>query len=584
MERLDRDAARLIEARQFHALGDAAPRDPAPLPPIPDDATNTPLYDEQPATNNLDRDALPAVTDPAPNLDTDRLPPSFVSPGPTLTLDLEGVLATAIQFAPEYRSEKESLFLTTLALIIERHIWGPRFFSGVTGTLSGTPESGDTDTVATLVADLGVTQLLPYGGDISVRALVDYVAFLQQSSASTAEEETQTGALEFSLNLPLLRDAGVIAREDIIQAERNLIYAVRGFERFRREFLVELASEYFDLVFVQQQIVNQERQIENLAFVAEQFRALADAGKIRGFQAENIEQDLLSSRNSLLNLRESYANQVDAFKITLGVPLDTDLVIQASRVIVPSPVLELGPSVATALAYRLDLQTVEGEADDARRDVRIARNQIAPDLDLDADLTLGTDPDRARSGFDLDAGNSSYNVGLNFELPLDRVIERAGLRAAQVELERQLRELRVFRDQIALEVRVALRLIQQSRFTLELQKRNVQLNERRSLEVTLRRRSLDAREIIEAQEDLIDARNARDEAAADLQTAVLNYLLATGQMRVDPTGQWLPPARLVPLAIDTPEDPLVDPEPNEDLRNLELPPEAAPTIDAPVGE
>ncbi|MEM1099533.1 MAG: hypothetical protein AAGH92_12185, partial [Planctomycetota bacterium] len=239
MDRLDRDAAAMIEARQNRALGLNAPDDPETVPPVPVVVVNDEtLYEEAPQTANLDLDQLPAVTDPEPSIDTDRLPVSIgTEQGPLVSLDLEGVLATAIRSAPAYRREKEDLFLTTLSLIIERHLWGPRFFSGVSGQLTGTPESGDFDTVGSLVADLGVTQRLPYGGSVSVRALIDYVAFLQQSSTSTADEESQGGGIELSLDLPLLRGAGRVAREDLIQAERDLTYAIREFERFRREFL-----------------------------------------------------------------------------------------------------------------------------------------------------------------------------------------------------------------------------------------------------------------------------------------------------------------------------------------------------------
>ncbi|MEM1446442.1 MAG: TolC family protein [Planctomycetota bacterium] len=584
MDRLDRDAAAMIEARQNQTLGPLAPDDPDTVPGQPIVVAGDALYEETPETQNLDPDQLPAVTDPELTIDTDRLPGSIgTDEGPLVSLDLEGVLATAIRTAPAYRREKEDLFLTTLSLIIERHLWGPRFFSGVSGRLNGTPESGDFDTVGTLVADLGVTQRLPYGGNVSIRALVDYVAFLQQSSTSTADEETQGGGLELSLNLPLLRGAGMVAREDLIQSERDLTYAIRAFERFRREFLVDLSSEYFGLVFAQQQIVNQQAQLRNLSFVAEQFRALADAGKIRGFQAENIEQDVLSARNRLLSLRESYANRIDRFKIDLGLDMGARLVIEPSEVQVPRPILELEPSVSTALDYRLDLQTAADRVIDARRRVSNARNNVLPDLDLDADLDLRTDDDKQRAGFDLELSDSSYDVGLNFELPLDRRIEYSNLRAAQVRLERDLRELDVFRDGITLEVRQAIREIEQSRFSLELQKRNVMLNERRALEVSLRRRSLGARDVIEAQEDLNSARDARDQAASDLQTSVLEYLLATGQLRVDPAGQWLPPALLVPLEIAQPQDTPADPN-RDDLMRLELPPEAAPVIDAPAAE
>ena len=47
--------------------------------------------------------------------------------------------------------------------------------------------------------------------------------------------------------------------------------------------------------------------------------------------------------------------------------------------------------------------------------------------------------------------------------------------------------------------------------------------------------------------DLLNARNARDQAVTDLRLSVLRYLNETGQIRVDPQGRWVPPGKLVPL-------------------------------------
>jgi hypothetical protein len=71
--------------------------------------------------------------------------------------------------------------------------------------------------------------------------------------------------------------------------------------------------------------------------------------------------------------------------------------------------------------------------------------------------------------------------------------------------------------------------------------------------------------VIEAQQDLVDARDARDRALADLRTAVLQFLLATGQMRVSGEGRWLQPVKLVPVP-----DPLLEQAEHEDLDMIEL--------------
>ncbi|MEM6854447.1 MAG: TolC family protein [Planctomycetota bacterium] len=559
LSRLDLEAQRIIHQQQARSLGpNAAATDT--FVPTPEAVPDNSLYAYDPATANTPADRL--VIEAAPIVD--QVPyPAILDDGTkpdTLRLDLEAIIAQAIEFAPDYRREKEELFLTTLSLIVERHEWGPRFFSTVTGQVEGTPEAGDNDTALNLIGSLGVTQRLPYGGTVSATALVDYVRFLEQASTNTGDDETQAADLQFSLDLPLLRGAGKTAAtvETRIQAERDLIYAVRGFERFRREFFVDLATTYFDLVRRQRQLANQELQLRNFESSSELFVALAEAGREPYFQAERAEQRVLRARNSLINQQENYVRAIDALKLRIGIDTTRSVEIIPVEIIVPEVLLETDTSVATALDQRLDLQTVGDFVEDAVRDVLIAKNQLLPDLDLTADLTLPTDETVARGGLDFEASDGEYEVGLTLGLPLDRKIEYTDYRASLIRLEREKRDYQVERDRIALEVRRAVRAIEQARFILQLQERAVQINERRASQIDINARSLGPREVIDVQEDLLDARNDRDEAKSDLRINILEYLLATGQMRVGPDGRWLAPGRLIDPA-ETPTDGVVEP-------------------------
>jgi len=552
---LDEDARQLIESRQALALGPHAEMG-GPVSPTMDAADSQPTTTQnnpQPETINPSPDELPAESlsaDELPEYGSGELPIKIPEGNDAIHLDLEALLGYAIANAPEYRNRKEDLFLSSLSLIIERHRWGPRFFNTVSSSIRGTPEGGDYDQVATLLNEFRVTQRLPYGGQVSVSALVDYVNFLRQASTNSSPQETQSAGLRLTMDLPLLRGAGVVAREDLIQAERNLIYAARDFERFRRSFLVELSRTYFDLLRQQGQLVNLERQLDGLERLADRFEALAAAGQEPAFEAERALQQVLFGRNNLLNARENYIASLDALKLRIGMPISQALVIDPSRVSVPEPKLDMQEAVQSALLYRLDLQTSSDRVDDARRDVRIARNNLLPDLDVSASLALNTDADRDIDGADFELEDSTYQAGITLDIPLDRRIEQASLRSALIDLERTARNHQVRRDQVALNVRRSVRAIEQARFSLELQNRNVEIAERRVVGVRLRERTLGPRDTIEAQEDLAAARNQRDTALANLQTSILQFLLDTGQLRVDAQGRWLPPAQLIVLEPD----------------------------------
>jgi outer membrane protein TolC len=552
VESLDQRVAEMIAERQRLALGQEGVSDASVA--APGNPKGKALYDEQPTTNNPSADQLPAK--PAVDTGIDSVLKQAEASNEQIELDLPALLAYSIEHAPEYRSEKERLFLTTLSLIIERHLWGPRFFNTLSADVSGTPESGDYDTALNLVNDFTVTQRLPYGGTASVSALVNYTNLLQQASTTTTADELQSSSVNASINLPLLRGAGMVAREDLIQAERDLIYAVRDFERFRREFFVDISNTYFGLLRQQSRIQNQRLQIEGLERLAEEQARLLDAGRIPGFEAADAEAQVLFGQSNLASVLDDYASSLDSLKLRIGMPVSQPLAILPAEIEVPRPALDPVESIKIGQSVRLDLQTSADQVDDARRFVIVARNQLKGDLDLNAGVDLNSDSDRDIDGLDLELGDSDYSVGLAYSAPLDRKIEFAQYRSALVDLERAERDYRVTRDVVALDIRDASREIERATLTLTLQTRNVELAERRveNVKILRRRGEVPPRRLIEAEQDLLDARNRRDQALADLQTSVLNYLLQTGQMRVDAQGRWLAPGGLR-AGEESPENP-----------------------------
>jgi len=542
VEQLDQRVGEMIAERQRLSLGEQGISDASVAPPGSPNAPG--LYDEQPATNNPPADQLPAQ--PANDVGIDTVLKQRAVTADRIELDLPALLAYSIEHAPEYRSEKEQLFLTTLSLIIERHLWGPRFFNTLAADVTGTPESGDYDTALSVVNDFTVTQRLPYGGTASVSALVNYTNLLQRASTTTAEDELQSSSVNAAINLPLLRGAGMVAREDLIQAERDLIYAVRDFERFRREFFVDISNTYFGLLRQQSRIENQQLQIEGLERLAEEQARLLEGGRIPGFEAADAEAQVLFGQSNLASARDDYSASLDSLKLRIGMPVAQTLEILPAELEVPRPALDPAKSIKIGQSVRLDLQTTADQVDDARRFVKVARNQLKGDLDLNAGVALNSDTDRDIDGLDLELSDSDYNVGLAYSAPLDRKIEFAQYRSALVDFERAQRDYRVTRDRVALDIRDASREIERATLTLKLQGRNVILAERRveNVKILRRRGEVPPRRLIEAEQDLLDARNRRDQALADLQTSVLNYLLQTGQMRVDAKGRWLAPGGL----------------------------------------
>lgn len=533
-------------------LGKDAPADDLPLSERPSaDLSKSNAYEKSPATVNPSVDELPAtpavqeetLADPAQRkvpvtqAEKDALAPDV------LVLDLEKALATAIERSRDYRTQRETLYLAALSVLAENHLWGPRFFSSVSAAVSGTPEDGEHDHALSVVGQFGATQRLPYGGSVSATALVNFVTLLKDTTGGAGEG--QDAALVLSARLPLLRGAGQVARENQIQVYRNLVYATRRFEHFRREFMLDISTRYFDLLQSQAQIANLERQVNNLEWLSNRIEAMANAGRQPYFEVQRAQQQVLFARNNLLNAQESYASSLDNFKIQLGLSTTQPMRIVPSEIVIPAPSLDVTASTAVAWDLRLDLQTSQDQVEDSRRKVSVARNALLPNLDLFADVRLNTDPTDKYGGVSLDPSRSRYSAGVTLDLPVDRRLEEIGVRRALVDLERARRSYDLLRDRIALQVRQSVRQINQAQFTLDIQNQNILMAQKRLEGVVLRLAQLAPRDFTDAEEDLLEARNRRDRALRDFRVSILQYLLDTGQLRVSPRGQWMPPANLV---------------------------------------
>lgn len=452
-------------------------------------------------------------------------------------IDLPFALSYAIRKSREYQFAQETYVLAALRLLIERHLWGPRFFNETSALVTGRGDDGMYDTALRLVNEFGVTQRLPYGGQVSARALATAVEDLHQRVAS---EDVQDASVILQADLPLLRGAGLSARESRIQAEREMIYAARDFEQFRREFFFDISRDFLDLVVLQQSVINSESERRGLELVRDRERALYEAGRTPLFQKNLAEQSYVTSLDALTTRRENYRLAVDRFKVRLGMPVDQAVEIVPSGYDLPPPDVSIDQAVAQAMAFRLDLQTQRDRVDDALRFVEVARNDVLPDLDLTASTAIPSDPSKRHAGFDLSPRDSDFTAGVTFSMPLDREIERIGVRQAQIRLERERRALAQDRDLATINVRSAVRDIERARFTLAIQERSVKNGEQRVESIEAAPDRATARDATEARNALARARDRRDDAKRDLQVAIFRYLLETGQLRVDADGHLIP--------------------------------------------
>ncbi len=515
----------------------------------PDKFRGDTLHNETPPTINPAAEQLRFTADGDAESVVRRLEAYAVVPQDAITMTLVDALVYAVANSRDYRFAEEDYLLEALRLISERHLWGPRLFNDTTVDILAVGDDGLYNSSVRLVNDLRVTQRLPYGGEISASLLASATRDLHERVAG---ENTQSLDLLFSLNIPLLRGAGWVAREPLLQAERNVVYAARAFERFRRQFAVDITTDFLQLVVQQRTITNTEANVKMLEGIEERELALAKAGRTPPFEAAQAAQATLGRRDGLNDQREFYRLSLDRFKVRIGMPEEQPVDIVASSPGLPIPRIELDDAVRAAMSYRLDVQNRRDFIDDARRGVNNARNDLLADLDLTASaVPTGIIDDTTGVNFDLQ--DTTYRASIVFGLPIDRTIERSNLRQSQVNLERSVRDYERFRDTVAVEVRAAVRNIDRALFSQALQLENLRVSHLRVAQIDAAPDRADARDRTEAATRLLGAQDAYLQARRDLQIAILLYLLDSGQLRLEPDGT-IRPLNGMALREDEPLD------------------------------
>ncbi len=451
---------------------------------------------------------------------------------------LRDVLRLARSGAPEYLTAEEDYILSAINLLSERHLWSPRLFNDTSFTLSTQGDEGSFQTAAQVVNNLRVTKRLPFGGEVEARWVARATEQLREQATGRYRQSSE---IVLSGRVPLLQGAGSVARESLVQAERELVYQAREFEDFRRSLLVSVSRDFFDLLQSRAQITNQERQLESLREFERAEKGRLDAGRIAAFRLKQASNNLLTAQASLASLREQHILQLDRFKVRLGLKPEAALAIGAIDLELAEPEITPDAAAVLALEYRLDLQNRRDRVDDAARGVSNAENGLLPSLDATGELGLPTDPSAREGGLAPDLDSTRASAGISLGLPLDRERERLQVRSARIAHERAKREYERTRDDVAVRARQSVRTIDLSRFQLKLAEQRVDINESRLEELRLKADNVDAKTRLDAENELLESQNARDRAKTDLRNAVLDYLLQTGQLRVDGDGALIEP-------------------------------------------
>ncbi|HWQ92129.1 MAG TPA: TolC family protein, partial [Clostridia bacterium] len=322
------------------------------------------------------------------------------------------------------------------------------------------------------------------------------------------------------------------------------VYAVRNFGFFQDEFALEVVSDYFGLLA--QKDVIRNRYTNYLGRVQSTKRLEARAkDRERSSDVDQARQAELTAKNNYVNAVAGYRNSLDQYKIKLGLTIGDKVSLDDSALkevealgLVPAP-LDTDAAYRVAVERQLPILNAIDRFEDQKRKVRVAANQFLPGLNLTGGAALESDRPTDYTKFDLDGVRTE--VGLQLELPLDRLNERNIYRATLVSFESELRNLTLTLDELRDSIDRGIRTLEQRRQNYEIQKNALTLANRRVISTTLLLEAgrAEIRDLVEAQDAQIAAQNALTVALVDHQQARLQLMLDIGALQTEQPKFWL---------------------------------------------
>ncbi|MCE5328395.1 MAG: TolC family protein [Planctomycetaceae bacterium] len=457
-------------------------------------------------------------------------------------LSVDDCLLIAFRNSRNLQTHKEQLYVDALGVASSRRSWDYPLLAGSIDGVATETRVGEGDTTEAGALGIGptLTQRLMTGGVVAAAASINLATDFLGTKGTPI-----TSLLDLNVTQPLLRGAwNGVAYEPQYRLERNLLINVFSYARFRQTFAASIVQQYYSVLQRRDQAENETSNIDRLGNTVAITRVLVEGGQVSRIQLDQAEQNLLNAQVRYQQLRQSYQDSLDAFKLTLGLPVLTNVELEYPGALealaksgTPPVGLKEDDAIAVALAARPDVATHRAAYRDAQRDVTLAADNFLPQLDVNVDLSAtGTEPRKFQK---IQWQRRTLVNTMTLQYDIDQVPNRDVYRVAIIAMDQSQRSLAEFEDQVRVQVRAAYRSLLQSKRSYDLQVRSVEIATRRRKLAALQQREgqASARDVLEAEDALRNAQDGLTSALVGYTTTRLNFLASLGLLSVDAKGQ-----------------------------------------------
>jgi len=344
------------------------------------------------------------------------------------------------------------------------------------------------DQVSTLYNNYSaqISQLIPTGGSFSI--VLD--GYKNDTNRRFQTINPRIGnTLTFNFTQPLLRNFGFkVNRREITIAKNNREISENNFNKTLQDTIYSVEEAYWNLVYGIENLKVRKQSLKLARDLLEKNKIAVEVGTLAPIEILSAQSDVATREADILEAEALVNNNEDLLKTIMNLAEEEEGMELVKIVPVDTPAYEkkdvsLNEALLTAVENRPDLKATRIDLKNREINVSYSRNQLLPDLSLQASYwspgitgdqivyenndalrgkVIGTIPGSSSDALK-DALNFKYknwSVGLTLSIPLSSVLSRAAYAQARVNLDQAMLRLKNQEQLIFLEIKNAVRAVQ----------------------------------------------------------------------------------------------------------------------------
>jgi outer membrane protein TolC len=336
-------------------------------------------------------------------------------------------------------------------------------------------------------------------------------------------DDFQSG-IDLSFSQPLLRG---VSRDFNLANIQNAEFGARTSRRSlyltQVNTVVSAVSAAYDVVRQRELVRINEASARRLKTHAEAAKAKEKIGLATPIDVYRALIQLNDAEDNLATVREAYYVALDNLKILLALPFSKAIEVEAPLEYSMFRILE-EQAVKTALKNRVELDQAADTVREARRQSRIAKHNILPEMNVVLNYSRFDRGDTLSESASF--GQDAWGLSLVTVTDIKRTVERANYKQSLISVKGALRSESLQRDEVVREAKREHRNLRRQEQRIKIQQDQIQ-DSKGQLELA----QIKFRWGLADNFDVIDAEETLRRAETNLLSVVIDYIIGTYRLR-----------------------------------------------------